>query len=61
MIDIKPKIADEDYSCGTVKWKKGDVIGQWVILKKAFTPYQVLESRGELPEKYKNRMKKEEK
>ena len=30
-------------------------------LKKAFTPYQVLESRGELPEKYKNRMKKEEK
>lgn len=38
LIDIKPKIADEDYSCGTVKWKKGDVIGQWVILKKAFTP-----------------------
>ena len=30
-------------------------------LKKAFTPYQVLEARGELPEKYKNRMKKKEK
>ena len=22
LIDIKPKMADEDYSCGTVKWKK---------------------------------------
>ena len=38
MIDIKPKIADEDYYGNTAKWKKGDVIGQWAILKKAFTP-----------------------
>ncbi len=38
LLDIKPKIADEDYSSDIVKWKKGDVIGQWVILKKAFTP-----------------------
>jgi len=38
LIDIKPKIADEDYSGETAKWNKGDVIGQWVILKKAFTP-----------------------
>lgn len=38
LIDIKPKIADKDYSSETVKWKKGDIVGQWVILKKAFTP-----------------------
>ena len=38
LIDIKPKIADEDYSYGRTQWKKGDVIGQWAILKKAFTP-----------------------
>ena len=38
LIDIKPKIADEDYFGETVKWKKGDIIGQWGILKKAFTP-----------------------
>lgn len=38
LIDIKPKIADEDYSFENSSWKKGDVIGQWAILKKAFTP-----------------------
>ena len=38
LIGIRPKIADEDYSSETVRYKKGDVIGQWVILKKAFTP-----------------------
>ena len=38
LIDIKPKIASFDYSNGEVSWKKGDRIGQWVILKKAFTP-----------------------
>ena len=38
LIGIRPKIADEDYSSETVQYKKGDVIGQWVILKKAFTP-----------------------
>ena len=37
LIDIKPKIADEDYSYGNVSYKKGDIIGKWVILKKAFT------------------------
>lgn len=37
LVDIKPKIATEDYSSGNVRWKKGDKIGQWVILKKAFT------------------------
>ncbi len=38
LIDIKPKIADEDYCGSTAKWKKGEIIGQWAILKKAFTP-----------------------
>ena len=38
LIDIKPKIATEDYNGETAKWKKGELIGQWVILKKAFTP-----------------------
>ena len=37
LIDIKPKIADEDYNSENVHWKKGDVIGKWVILKKCFT------------------------
>lgn len=37
LIDIKPKIAFEDYNGENVTYKKGDVIGQWVILKKAFT------------------------
>lgn len=38
VIDIKPKIADENYNGKNGKWKKGDVIGKWIILKKAFTP-----------------------
>lgn len=38
LIGIRPKIAEEDYFSETVRYKKGDIIGQWVILKKAFTP-----------------------
>ncbi len=38
LIDIKPKIATEDYVSESICWKKGEVIGQWAILKKAFTP-----------------------
>ncbi len=39
LIELKPKIADEDYTDSNGKThKKGDVIGQWAILKKAFTP-----------------------
>lgn len=37
LIDIKPKIADEDYIGENVHWKKGQIIGQWAILKKCFT------------------------
>ena len=37
LIDMKPKIADEDYVSETIRWKKGQVIGQWAILKKCFT------------------------
>ena len=34
VLNIIPKYADED--CAS--WKKGDCIGDWVILKKGFTP-----------------------
>ncbi len=37
LIDIKPKIATEDYTGEDVCWKKGQVLGQWAILKKCFT------------------------
>lgn len=37
VIDIKPKIATDDYIGEKVCWKKGQVIGQLVILKKCFT------------------------
>ena len=33
LLDIKPKIAIDDYKSETVSWKKGDLIGQWAILK----------------------------
>lgn len=32
-----PKYADEDYSSEGASWKKGDRLGEWVILKKGFT------------------------
>jgi len=37
IVDIKPQIADSDFNDDNSMWKKGDVIGQWVILKKCFT------------------------
>jgi len=37
LIDIKPKIAFDDYNSGDIQWKKGDRLGDWVILKKVFT------------------------
>ena len=38
LIGIKPRFADEDRNDQYGKWKKGDIIGQFAILKKAFTP-----------------------
>lgn len=38
VIDIFPKYADEDYSYEDKSWKKGERLGDWVILKKGFTP-----------------------
>lgn len=38
VIDIFPKYADADYSYNGTSWKKGDRLGDWVILKKGFTP-----------------------
>ena len=37
VVKIFPKYADEDYCRGDFSWKKGDRIGEWVILKKGFT------------------------
>ena len=37
LIDIKPHIATEDYNSAGIRWKKGQLIGQWAVLKKAFT------------------------
>lgn len=37
IVGIFPKYADEDYSYNGKSWKKGDRIGDWVILKKGFT------------------------
>lgn len=38
LIGIKPRYADENRNDQYGKWKKGDIIGQFAILKKAFTP-----------------------
>lgn len=38
VVDIKPKYADETYKGETVQYNKGDLIGTWVLMKKAFTP-----------------------
>ena len=37
IVGIFPKYADEDYSYGDNCWKKGDRLGDWVVLKKGFT------------------------
>ena len=37
LIDIKPKIATEDFTSENARWTKGQIIGQWAILKKCFT------------------------
>jgi len=38
VLAIFPKYADEDYCYGDKSWKKGERLGDWVILKKGFTP-----------------------
>ena len=38
VVDIFPKYADEDYDRNGHSWKKGDRLGDWMILKKGFTP-----------------------
>ena len=38
VMNIFPKYADEDYRSDRHSWKKGDRLGDWVILKKGFTP-----------------------
>ncbi len=38
LIQIYPKYASFDYEGEKAKWKKGDLIGQWCVVKKALTP-----------------------
>ncbi len=38
LLELKPKFATEDHRGETTQWKKGDLLGQWAIVKKAFTP-----------------------
>ncbi len=38
VVSIYPKYADEDYNYDGKSWKKRDRLGDWVILKKGFTP-----------------------
>ena len=37
VVNIFPKYADEDYNYDGKSWKKGDRLGDWVVLKKGFT------------------------
>jgi len=37
VLNIVPKYADEDYDYNGKSWKKGDRLGDWVILKKGLT------------------------
>ena len=37
VVGIFPKFADDDYSYNGLSWKKGDRLGDWVVLKKGFT------------------------
>ena len=36
--DIKPKYAEEDIHDNRMNYKKGDLIGSWILMKKGFTP-----------------------
>ena len=38
LIDLKPKIAFDNYTGEEISWKKGNLIGYWAIMRKAFTP-----------------------
>lgn len=38
VVDIKPKYAEETVNTEYEQYKKGDLIGKWVLMKKAFTP-----------------------
>ena len=38
VLAIYPKFADDDYVGEKISWKKGDRLGDWVVLKKGFTP-----------------------
>ena len=45
VLNILPKYADSDYSYNGNMWQKGDRLGDWVILKKGFTPQTAAQQR----------------
>lgn len=47
VVDIRTKYAEEDGGYGKRFWKKGEQIGRWVFLKKAFTSKMKLQIRCE--------------
>ena len=47
VVSIYPKYANEDYSYDGKSWKKGDRLGDWVILKKGVTPKMKLSNACE--------------
>ena len=38
VVAIFPKYADADYSYNGISWKRGDRLGDWIVLKKGVTP-----------------------
>lgn len=52
VIGIYPKYADEDYTGNGKSWKKGDRLGDWVVLKKGFTPKMKPSNRCEVVDSF---------
>lgn len=47
VVGIKTKYAEEDGGYRSQFWKKGEQIGKWIFLKKAFSPKMKLQIRSE--------------
>ena len=52
VVDIRDKYAEEDSVTGEHLWKKGEKIGKWIFLKKAFTPKMKLRIWSECVDEY---------
>ena len=52
VVGIRDKYAEEDNVTGEHLWKKGEKIGKWIFLKKAFTPKMKLRIWSECVDEY---------